>query len=348
MLKNICLGLLAFLGIHAGLPAQQAPPPSALRTRQGPPTRTIGIDVVVTPKSGAPVAGLTQGDFTILDNKEQRTITSFREYDGSKVPVILLIDSVNTDFNIVAQERIEIDRFLHLNGGHLSHPTALGVLSDDGVELQGGYSQDGNSLAANLDKLTIGLRYITRSTGIEGAGERLDDSMKALRTLTGYEAARPGRKIVLWVSPGWPLLSGPEINLSSSQEKGIFDEITWLSTELREAQTSLYAINPLGVDENLARVFMYQDYLKGVTRPGDANFANISLQVIATETGGLVLSSSDISGILKQSMDDAGPYYRLTFEPPPTERRDVYHHLEVRVNQRGLTANTTTGYYDQP
>ncbi|MBW4038132.1 MAG: VWA domain-containing protein [Acidobacteria bacterium] len=347
MLKRIPFTLLAFLTIPIGSFAQQTPP-SALHPRPGPPVRTIGINVVVTSKSGVPVAGLPQNDFTLIDDKEQRTITSFHEFDGSKVPVILLIDSVNTDFSVVAQARIEMDKFLHANGGHLSHPTALAVFTDDGVELQGGYSQDGNALAAALDKFTIGLRYITRSTGVEGAGERLNDSMKALRTLTGYEAARPGRKIILWVSPGWPLLSGPDIDLSTSQEKGIFDEITWLSTELRDAQTSIYAINPLGVDENLARVFMYQDYLKGVTKPSEANFANISLQVLATETGGLVLSSSDISGILKQSMDDAGPYYRLTFEPPPTERRDVYHRLDVKLSQRGLTAYTNTGYYDQP
>ena len=344
---RISFSLFALFALTSAALSQQTNS-NALHPRQGPPSRTISINVVVTPKSGVPVGGLQQQDFTVLDNKEQRAITAFHAYDGTKVPVMLLIDSVNTDFNIVAQERIEIDRFLHSNGGHLSHPTIIAILTDSGVQLQGGYTQDGNALATAMDKFTIGLRYITRAAGDEGEAERLDDSMKALRTITGYEAARPDRKIILWVSPGWPLLSGPEINLSPGQEKGIFDEITWLSTQLREAQTAIYAINPLGVDENLSRVFMYQDYLKGVTKPGDSNFANISLQVLATQTGGLVLSSSDISGILKQSMNDAGPYYRLSFEPPPTEHRDVYHRLDVKVARSGLTAYTTTGYYDQP
>lgn len=348
MLTSRCIGFVSVLALSLAAAAQQ-PGPSTLRARKGPPSRTISIDVVVTPKSGVPVGGLQQKDFTILDNgKQPQTIESFEAFDGSKVPVILLIDSVNTDFNVVAQDRIEIDRFLHRDGGHLSHPTALGILTDDGVELQGGYTQDGNAIATAMDKLTIGLRYLTRSTGMEGEGERLDISIKALRTLTGYEAARPGRKIILWVSPGWHLLSGPEIDLSASQQKGIFDEITWLSTELRDAQTTIYAINPLGVNESLGRTFLYEDYLKGVKKPGDVNFANISLQVIADETGGLVLSSTDISGILKQCMDDAGPYYRMSFEPPPTERRDIYHSLTVKVDQPGLTAHTNTGYYDQP
>jgi hypothetical protein len=102
------------------------------------------------------------------------------------------------------------------------------------------------------------------------------------------------------------------------------------------------------VNENLGRTFLYEDYLKGVKKPSDVNFANISLQVIADETGGLVLSSTDISGILKRCMDDAGPYYRMSFEPPPAERRDIYHSLTVKVDQPGLTAHTNTGYYDQP
>lgn len=348
MLARRFIGLAWVLAFSLVAAAQQGGT-SALRPRNGPPSRAISIDVVVTPKSGPPVGGLQQKDFTILDNgKQPQPITSFQAFDGSNVPVILLIDSVNTDFNVVAQDRIEIDRFLHRNGGHLSHPTALGILTDDGVQLQGKYTQDGNAMAAAMDKLTIGLRYLTRATGTEGEGERLEISIKALRTFVAYEAGKPGRKVILWVSPGWHLLSGPEINLSGSQQKAIFDEITWLSTELRDAEMTIDAVNPLGVNEGLGRAFMYEDYLKGVKKPGDVNFANISLQVIANETGGLVVSSTDISGLLQQCMDDAGPYYRMSFEPPPAEHRDIYHSLTVKVDQPGVTAHTTTGYYDEP
>lgn len=39
--------------------------------------RQITLDVVVTDKSGKPVAGLQQQDFTLLDNKEPNKILSF-------------------------------------------------------------------------------------------------------------------------------------------------------------------------------------------------------------------------------------------------------------------------------
>lgn len=330
--------------------AQQTPDSSVLHTRSGPRSRTISLDVVVTTKPGEPVTGLEKKDFTLLDDKVAREITSFQAVDTSKQPVeaILLIDSVNTPYTEVAQERNQVERFLQANGGKLALPTALAVLGDKGIEMQGSYSRDGKGLSTALDKYTIGLREIGRASGIQGASERLDDSLKALRTLALYEAQRPGRKIILWVSPGWPLLSGPGIDLSNQQQQALFSEITWLSTALREAQTTLYAIDPLGVDEGLGNVFYYQQFLNGVKRPSDVSIGNLGLQVIATQTGGRVLNSTDVAALLQQCVADNVAYYRMSFEPPPTETRDIYHPLKVTVGRPGATAATSTGYYAEP
>jgi VWFA-related protein len=349
--SRFSLPLIAALLLGAGAgSAQQTPNSTVLHTRTGPPSRTIHLNVVVTSKPGEAVTGLEQKDFTLLDDKTPRQITSFEAIDGSKQPVeaILLIDSVNTPYTEVAQERIQIGRFLHANGGKLALPTALAVFGDSGIAIQGSYSRDGNGMATGLDKYTISLRAIGRSGGVEGAAERLDDSLKALRTLTTYEAQRPGRKIILWVSPGWPLLSGPGIQLSSHDQQTIFNEITLLSSGLREAQTSVYAINPLGIGESLQNVFYYQQFLSGVKRPNEVSIGNVALQVIATQTGGLVLNSTDVATLLQECIADNAAYYRLSFEPAPTEIRDVYHPLKVTVAKPDATAATSTGYYAEP
>ena len=75
------------------------------------------LDVVVADKSGKPVAGLEQRDFTLLDNKQPQKIVSFQAVDGGTatadpVEVVLLVDSVNTEFTNVAIERKEIEKFL--------------------------------------------------------------------------------------------------------------------------------------------------------------------------------------------------------------------------------------------
>jgi len=349
-----CMPLLAalLLGPMAGVGQQATPQPnsSGLKVRTGPPSRTITLDVVVTSRAGEVMRGLDQKDFTVLDDKTPREITSFEAVDTNKQPVeaILLIDGVNTGYTEIAQERIQIDKFLRANGGKLTLPTALAVSGDQGIKMQDGYSHDGNGLADALAKYSISLREIGRSAGFEGAEERLTDSLKAIRLLAAYEAQRPGRKIILWVSPGWPLLSGPGVNLTENQQVAIFNDVTWLSTTLREAQTSVYAVDPLGVGEPVGRAFYYQMFTKGVKSANDVSVGNLGVQVIASETGGLVRNSTDVSGLLQECVGDNVAYYRLSFEPPPTEKRDMYHPLKVTVARPGATVSTSTGYYAEP
>jgi VWFA-related protein len=330
--------------------AAQPADSSVLHVRTGPPTRTIHLDVVVTSKPGQPVVGLEQKDFTVMDDKTPREITSFEAVDERKQPVaaILVIDAVNTGYTEISEERIEIDKFLRANGGKLALPISLAVFGDQGIKMQAGYSRDGNVLADALAKYTISLREIGRSAGFQGAAERLDDSLKAIRILAAYMSQRPGRKIILWVSPGWPLLSGPGVNLTENQRTQIFNDITFLSTTLREAQTSVYAINPLGVGESVGQAFYYEQFTAPARKPSDVNIGNLAVQVIAKETGGLVLNSTGVAALLQESVADNVAYYRLSFEPPPTEKRDVYHSLKVTVAKPGLTVATSTGYYAEP
>jgi VWFA-related protein len=138
------------------------------------------------------------------------------------------------------------------------------------------------------------------------------------------------------------------VNLTGDQRTGIFNDITFLSTTLREAQTSVYAIDPLGVGESVAQAFYYEQFTSGVKKPSDDNVGNLGLQVIANETGGLVRNSTDVSGLLQECVADNVAYYRLSFEPSPAEKRDVYHSLKVMVAKPGLTVATSTGYYAEP
>jgi VWFA-related protein len=353
-LPMVAMVLLSHLAGVAQLEAAQQGTPqpnsSGMKVRTGPPPRTIHLDVVVTSKPGEVVKGLTRQDFSVMDDKTPAEITSFEAVEANKQPVeaVLLIDAVNTGYTEISQERIQIDKFLRANGGKLTLPTTLAVFGDRGIKIQGGYSRDGNLLADALAKYTIGLREIGRSAGVEGAEERLSDSLKAIRLLAQYEAQRPGRKIILWVSPGWPLLSGPQVNLTETQQTAIFNDVTWLSTTLREAHTSVYSVNPLGVGESVEQAFYYQIFTKSVKKSPEVAVGNLALQVLANETGGLVLNSTNVAGLLQECVEDNVAYYRLSFEPPPTEKRDVYHPLKVTVAKPGVTVATSTGYYDQP
>src|ERR1700722_8452956 len=61
-------------------PAAVAPPSEKVAPSRGT-GRRISIDVVVTDKSGKPVPGLQQQDFTLLDDKQPQPILSFHATD---------------------------------------------------------------------------------------------------------------------------------------------------------------------------------------------------------------------------------------------------------------------------
>ena len=314
-------------------------------------TGRILLDVVVTPKSGQPVSGLQQQDFTLLDDKVPQTITSFQAIDARQAPieVILVVDAVNTGYQNIAYERNQIDKFLRADGGNLAHPTTLAILSDTGTQMQDGSSSDGNALSASLDQSIICLRTINRTAGFWGADEQFQISIEGLNRLATHLAARPGRKVVLWVSPGWPLLSGPNVELDAKEQEQLFSEIVSLSSLLMRAHITLYSIDPLGTGDIGFRTFYWKDFVKGISKPSQVQIGELALEVLATQSGGLALNSSnDTATLLHESLADTAPYYEISFDPAPAEKKDEYHQLEVRLARPGLTARTRQGYYAQP
>ena len=338
------LALLAPMLCTAASSAQRATPSTPAAASN------ISLDVVVTGKSGPPVADLQQQDFTIFDNKTPRPITSFHAFGGSQAPihVLIVLDAVNVPYQSIAYSREEIDKFLHANGGQLAYPTQLAFFTDRGMQIQQSFSTDGNELSSSLDQYAVALREIRRSSEWQES-ERFDLSISALRSFTESQANLPGRKLILWVSPGWPLLSGPRIYLDYKQQNQLFSLIVGLSTQMREAAVTLYNVNPIGAAEGVGRAFYYEDFLKGVSKTGQVQVADLSLQVLATQSGGLVFTgSNNLTAMLQQSVADGQAYYELSFDPPRADHADEYHQIEVQVAKPGLTARTRQGYYQQP
>ncbi|MGI8771884.1 MAG: hypothetical protein ACR2JE_10655 [Acidobacteriaceae bacterium] len=89
--------------------------------------------------------------------------------------------------------------------------------------------------------------------------------------------------------------------------------------------------------------------MKGVSAPGQVQAGNLALQVLASQSGGLVLNSSnDVAGQIARCIQDANAFYRISIPAASTEHRDEYHRLEVVIDKPALTARTRTGYYAQP
>jgi hypothetical protein len=128
-------------------------------------------------------------------------------------------------------------------------------------------------------------------------------TLLGLGQLVTREGPRPGRKIVVWVAPAGLLIFGPKNMLDSKLEQQVFGNIVDTSTQLREARITLYSVDPSGIADVDASY--WKANLKGVSEPNKVQMSDLALGVIATQSGGLALNSSnDIAAQLRQCSKD--------------------------------------------
>ncbi|MGC1871811.1 MAG: VWA domain-containing protein [Acidobacteriaceae bacterium] len=344
------IAVISWIGVAQ---AQARPPsPEIPSGNPAPTTGALQLEVVVSQSNGKPIGGLSQQHFHVSVNGKPESIVGFQavEGDAAHVEVILMIDTVNTSFSTVAYERSEIEHFLKQNQGRLAQPVSIAVLTDTGMRISPQPSTDGNELAAYLQKTNVPLRTIPRSTGFWGWVEKFQISASGLLNLSNAQQSRPGRKLLIWVSPGWPLLSGPEVQLTKKEQDAFFSNLLTISTALREARITLYSVDPLGTqDAGGYRTMFYKLFTKGVRSPQDMRIGNLALQVLALDTGGRIFNSSNgISSEIAQAVQDADAFYTITVDPPPAYHSNEYRAISVTVDQGAATARTLTGYYAQP
>lgn len=312
----------------------------------------IELNVMVTDRTGKPVLGLKKDDFTLLDEDRPAEIAAFEARGGSEdggapgVQIVLVIDTINLDFRWATLGRDAVIRFLRDNGGRLAYPVSVMWMTDTGVETQGPPTTDGNALAAQVEAKGAGLRVLTGTTGTWVAIQRFQASTELLDKLVGALSKRPGRKLVIWAGPGWPLLSPLRVGATSKEQQAMFRTIVDLNTHLREGQIALYGLM-MGVTSPFTD--QYEDYVKGVRAPSGTVPNDLNFKVLAVQSGGLVLEpSNELADQIKRCVLDAGGYYRIWFTPPPTGAADEYHSLKIKLDKPGLTVRTSTGYYNQP
>jgi len=346
----------------------------------------IRLDLVVTDRSGKPVTGLEASDFTLLDNGQSSKILSFQAFNGDSanpdppVELILIIDTIDLPDRLASYEKQEVERFLRQNGGRLPHPVSIFWLSDFGLGTLAQTSADGNVLAEEIvhnKQLALTRRTAPTQRGVSLNSLTFEDppaltALKALGEIATLERKKPGRKLLLWVGPGWGMGSGKHF-FSMLDREQLFDTIGWFSTLMREARLVLYSFSVGEVDSfslamsNAPPAALYQEFLKGVKSDREASIDNLDRKVLAVQSGGRVMEPADdlrsdimhtgltdrkpdfdLVNQIKSCVAEANDFYALSFNPADTENADEYHELKVEVSAPGLSVLTNTGYYDQP
>lgn len=298
----------------------------------------LRLDVVVTEEAGKPVIGLQPWDFKVIDNGQERKILTFQASDGATVKpdplveAILVLDTVNLPFQQVSFVRTQSEQFLRRDGGRFKQPVLLILLTDTGIRLQQRATTDGNAVADLIKGVKGRVSSLSPAMGSDGLVERFQLSVHQLASIAENQALRPGRKLLIWVGPGRPMLDRPTDGYSEIAQRRNFDGIVELATKLREARMALYSVSP--VNDGDPYTVSYQNFLKPVRTWQQAEPGDLALKVLVTQTGGLVLGpSNDLAGQIERCMADANAFYRISFNPPPGGQAGEYHELRVQVDQ---------------
>jgi VWFA-related protein len=315
----------------------------------------FSIDMVLADSAGNPVLDLAPRDFTLLDNGQPATIRSLHnslEASEPRPELIFVLDAINLSPQRLTQTESAIVYFLRRNSGRQEDACFLYRLTRDGLFSSSKATQDGNLLAKEVEQ-----HKSPRTVWRSGRNDRPDLlrawestsqpnqlSLRALGSIAIDQREIAGRKVVMWIGPGWPV-NGGDIG---------FDDATEVSTRLREARITLDNVN---VWPNPDQSLNDRAYLAPRSQK-DMQPAKMALQVIATHTGGLVLDSPgdlDRDGLdraIERCVEEERSFYTLTFNPPHTYQMDEYHDLgvELRAGVAGpaLTVRAPTGYYNEP
>ena len=95
----------------------------------------------------------------------------------------------------------------------------MDFVTANGFEFEAGPSRDGKGISASLNKRATTIRNIEDIAGPRGRENQFAVSFQAFAELVALERDKPGRKIILWVSHGWPPVVRPDFEHMPSEKQ---------------------------------------------------------------------------------------------------------------------------------
>lgn len=183
-------------------------------------------------------------------------------------------------------------------------------------------------------------------------------SIFSLMSLVKEQGALPGRKTVLYFTPGLAV---------SDSTKEQFRE---LRAQANRAGVAVYGVDPRGVtleaqnspSEGMLKAAAAASAsdasgasvnasVRSFEKASDSIFGNArqNLATLATETGGvLIADTNDLRGPLQRIREDVLTYYEVSYAPQSTEFDGRFHKVLVKVNRPGVRVQARAGYFALP
>lgn len=311
------------------------------------PTSPAPASAPVTDDKGQYVHGLTQRDFTILEDGKRQPITGVLEFskgapaapppalppntwiNAARMPTtgpvqILLFDLLASQPQDILRSRKYIADYLRTMPAGTQ--VALFALSPSkGLRLLHGFTSDGPLAASIVEKLDPEwIHDPVRATPIALAG---------LNQIAAYVAGVHGRKNLIWIAPRTMMITHDGGLSWGAQDMTFVHQRMDLYDIFTRDQIAIYPFDPRGV------------HTIGTTA-SEAKAA-LASEEVATATGGATINTNDYKSAITKIVDDTSHFYTISYVPSHASGDGHYHPITIEVNRPGLHLNYTKGYNDE-
>jgi VWFA-related protein len=306
-------------------------------------SRETILDVLVTDDKSRPVRNLKRSDFTILEDGHPQPIRSFSEYTRNTAaapspalppntysnahalpatgPVqIFYFDILNSSSADIVRSKQYIASYLRA----MPPGTQVAIFSlsrNKDFRLLQSFTTDGQlaaSVVDNLDAEWIRLPHFV-------------DPIAAMNLLANYVAGIHGRKNLIWITPGMPLMITRDGGLSWAMGGGpdltLVHQLMDLYDLFTREQIAIYPLDPRGVH--------------------GLGFGALRAEEVAQGTGGTTDNTNDYKGEIAKVVDQTSNFYTLSYIPPRANDDGHYHPITIHVDRPGLHLVYRNGYNDE-
>jgi VWFA-related protein len=372
MKLRIAIGLVAFVALRGDDSAER---------------RLMSLDVIAVDNHGQPVTDLTAGDFQITDANKPQRIVLFRHKDSTLRPApklganevtnrggagvsqatVILFDLLNESFGTRGSAADQIDKcvgglesaddvyiYLLTLEGRIFGVHGLGA--EEGAEPGG--APWNKKIKPLMDRALRDVMRV-RPADIDVA-VRTQLTFDALGALAVQLSRVPGRKNVVWVTDGVPIVLGPGRS-DTGQWVDFTPLLRTLSDTLTRCGVALYPVRQLliGTPDRIGDTSgdgaASPGGTQGARGPGRAPVGDAdvgagtqslnTLNTLAEMTGGRPSAGKDTCAALKQARSDERISYQIGYEPPENDWDGKYHKLRVTCKRKGVRIQAKSGYY---
>jgi len=325
--------------------------------------RLLDFTVVAVDDRGQPVNDLRSSEFQVTDAGKRQQIAFFRHNDDKLRQTPVLGPNEFSNRSIVVVPHVTLVLFDLMNEKFATRAvTANQIIHDlEHVESADGLylyllTLDGRTFAVHgltgaegetrerpgvpwtrgIKPLLDGaLRDVLRIKPVDIAEDvniRVQVTLNALDAIALQLSMFPGRKNVVWVTDGVPMVLGPR-----RSDTGDYVDFTPQLRQLAEVfdryETAIYPVQPIMLDS--------PDNVGG----GNGMESRATLEELAGLTGGRPTSSKDFGAAVRQAVTDVRTSYQLGYYAQPRNWDGKFHKLRITCTRKGVRIQARTGYY---